>query len=54
MATFPIVYSDIIYNKRNDLAIIVVLVGNNNGEIRLYKKQNDVWVFVENTNRWDY
>ena len=51
---FPLSISDILYNKNNDFAIIVIVEGNDHGEIRLYKKQNNVWVFVENNSFWNY
>ena len=46
--------SEPIYSEDKKHLIIGISHGNNGGEIRLYQKQENYWVFVLNISRWAY
>ena len=46
--------SEPIYSEDKKHLIIGISNGNNGGEIRLYQKQENSWVFVLNISRWAY
>ena len=51
---FPLMISEPIYSEDKKHLIIGISHGNNGGEIRLYQKQRNSWVFVLNISRWAY
>ena len=51
---FPLSLSDIIYNKLNNKALIVLIRGNNGGEIKYFELINRKWTFISNINNWAY
>ena len=51
---FPLMISEPIYSEDKKHLIIGISHGNNGGEIRLYQKQKNSWVFVLNISRWAY
>jgi len=52
--SFPLTMSRPVFNSDTTLALIGLIRGNNGGNVSLYRKENEAWLWVCELKRWAY